>query len=66
MGHRDEEPPRARAVEWRQAVTESESDEILTGLGAVEEAVSRLQERLVRIEKLVEQIALSLGISIHG
>lgn len=35
-------------------------------LGAVEHAVSRLEERLARLEKLIEQIALGMGINPHG
>lgn len=40
----------------------SDQDETLMALGAVEHAVSRLEERLARVEKLIEQIALGMGI----
>ena len=37
-------------------------DELLMAIGTLEEALSKLHERLARLEKIADQIAMSLGI----
>jgi len=43
-------------------VSDEDQNELLMAIGALEQALTKLQERLGRLEKIADRIAMSLGI----